>query len=238
MTKAGNRGKLHLSYWADASLHRHIFYALRSAPCNTWHVITSILRANMVKTESEASTHHIRRGERSVVQTGSEISDHLQDFVVRDCGIDLLKQHIKTYHTNEPGPKVNRSVQLCTWALFSLSSCCWSRRLSLFSCSFSTSFTQFDFLLAVKKKRTQNSTSFAQYAKGILIRTTSGIIPNQRIKRILLLLSYQRFSRWISTKHSHKQLLKHREWSGGCGLVPPALVHLLSAWCSNCPASQ
>lgn len=36
-----------------------------------------------------------------------------------------------------------------TWALFSLNSCCWSRRRSLFSCSFSTSFTQLDFLRAV-----------------------------------------------------------------------------------------
>ncbi len=40
---------------------------------------------------------------------------------------------------------------LLTCALFSLSSCCWSRLFSRFSCSFSTSFTQLDFLRAGKE---------------------------------------------------------------------------------------
>lgn len=55
-----------------------------------------------------------------------------------------------------------------TWALFSLSSCCCSRRLSLFSCSFSTSFTQFDFLLAAIKTRETALLPFIGHASSLL----------------------------------------------------------------------
>lgn len=39
-------------------------------------------------------------------------------------------------------------LSILTWALFSLSSCCCSLLFSRFSCNFSTSFTQLDFLRA------------------------------------------------------------------------------------------
>lgn len=43
-------------------------------------------------------------------------------------------------------------ILLQTWALFSLSSCCCSLLFSRFSCNFSTSFTQLDFLRAERKR--------------------------------------------------------------------------------------
>lgn len=233
MREAGNRGKGHLSYWEDASWRTHIFYALQSAPCNTGHSIISILGANTLKTEFEASTHHIRRGEGSVVETGSEISDHLQDFVVWNCGVDLLQKQRKTHHTNEPDPQMNTWMQPCTWALFSLSSCCWSRRLSLFSCSFSTSFTQFDFLLAVKKKRKQNSTTYSTICKNNV--TQKGFCAHPKPKNLqisttpVFTAGPASFLELISTKQSHKHATYAERMGRGCDTVPPALVHLLPA---------
>lgn len=115
-------------------------------------------------------------------------------------------------------------TRLCTWALFSLSSCCWSRRLSRFSCSFSTSFTQFDFLRAVKKKKKQSSTNFFHnvhvefWKKGLLChsrtkpkRSTCPIFP-LRASKCSQANSHQAQlqERYSSTEDNVTRRLRHR----------------------------
>lgn len=43
--------------------------------------------------EAKVSTHQIRCGQGPVVKTGSKISDHIHDLIVRDGCIHLLKEN-------------------------------------------------------------------------------------------------------------------------------------------------
>lgn len=81
-----------------------------------------------METAGARQTYRIVASQGSVVQTGSEISDHTHDFIVGHVNIHFLEGEKKAKIWRMWGicPELSSSSwnSVLTWAFFSLSSCC------------------------------------------------------------------------------------------------------------------